>query len=619
MAHVESGRIVAVENATGTVELASGARLPFEIPWGRALEVGWRVLVTFGGNHEIVRVALDFTPIGLTEIQTCDPANVEARIDAMNATGAMTEAHRELFRVVLMSQMATTKDARKVRDRLERKLTGETVPLSDDEPWAAAARADLATSAHRDAWLELLSLAGDGAKPTKKWLAAATAVVVRIGVPAFVEAVRRWFALVAPTPVVRDESDWFTPAMNDTNADALKNLVWACATIDEPKASEQLAVAVGDLAVRCFTKIRGIGALSTKGGNACIYVLSQLPGLRSVAQLSRLGARVRYKVALALIEKAKLECARRAGVSPIDLEEMSLPTFGLDVTGRTRVELGANTAELAVVEDKAVLTFFEGDKRLKSVPAAIKAEHAEELAELKATQKELGALVPTVRARLERWMFEPRTWSLVDLRARYLDHALVAALARRVIYATGDTTVIFFDGFALDRTGKEVPLADDAELSLWHPLDRPASEVAEWRSFLASLDVTQPFKQVERELYRAADEPGADASTRFANRRVRQHQLAALLRERGWSYTLQGGFDGGNWPTKQLPTYGITVELDVDIPEDAELADSGIYVQVTTGALRFSRDGRALPLAEVPSRCYSEVLRDVDLFVSGAA
>ncbi|MEP6861216.1 MAG: hypothetical protein ABJE66_11370 [Deltaproteobacteria bacterium] len=29
--------------------------------------------------------------------------------------------------------------------------------------------------------------------------------------------------------------------------------------------------------------------LSTKAGNACIYVLSQLPGLRAVAQLSRLG------------------------------------------------------------------------------------------------------------------------------------------------------------------------------------------------------------------------------------------------------------------------------------------------------------------------------------------
>ena len=152
--------------------------------------------------------------------------------------------------------------------------------------------------------------------------------------------------------------------MGDANSDALKNLVWACGTIDEPHASDQLAVAIGDLAVRCFTKIRGVGALSTRAGNACIHVLSQLPGSRAVAQLSRLGSRIRYKQALALVDKAKLECARRAGVSPIDLEELSLPSFGLDVDGRACIELGDYTAELAIVEDKATLTFLWSSQRM---------------------------------------------------------------------------------------------------------------------------------------------------------------------------------------------------------------------------------------------------------------
>lgn len=616
---IEAGRIARIEDVFGEVELASGERRKFELPWDRGWRAGWRVLVTLGSEDRIVRVELDLAPIGMREREASDLERVRARFDELTAQGPLTPEQRELFGAVIESHRHEMgKEARKLRDRIERALAGDTLPLTDDDPWAAAARGDLATIAARGAWLELLALAGDGARPTKKWLAAAGALVQRIGVAAFTETVRRWFALVAPRPVVRDAENWYAPAMGDANADALRNLVWACATIDDPATSELLAVALGDVAVRCFTKIRGVGALSMKAGNACIYVLSQLPGSRAVAQLSRLGSRLRYKQALALVDKAKLECARRAGVSPIDLEELSLPAFGLDVEGRARLELGAYTAELAIADDKVTLTFLDGAKRLKSAPAALKAEHGDELAELKTTHKELAALVPTVRARLERWMFEPRAWSLADLRARYLDHPLVARLARRVIYTTGDTSVVFFDGRPLARTGQEVALADDAQLSLWHPLGRPAEEVAEWRSFLAALEVTQPFKQVDRELYLLADEADAHESSRFAGHLVRQHQFAALLRERGWTYSLMGAFDGGTAPTKHLPTYDLSVELDVDVPEEAEVADSGIYLQVVTNGVRFVRDRRSLALAAVPARCFSEVMRDVDLFVSGA-
>ena len=610
----EPGRIAEFDYCSGTVELDSGKRLEFDqMFWGKDIRVGWRVLVTLNSTKKkVVNIGLDLTPIGMTELEASSLANIQTRFDElMEQHGKLTTEQRELFSAAIeVHPDSVTKQARKLRDRIERTLAGDTLPITDEDPWAVTARADLKKIANRAAWIELLSLAGDGSKPAKKWLVAASAAVQAIGVAAFVQTARRWFALVAPRPVDRGDGNWYAPAMGDANSDGLKNLVWACSTIDEPQASEQLAVAVGDLAVRCFTKIRGVGALSTKAGNACIYVLSQLPGMRSVAQLSRLGTRVRYKQALALVEKSKQECARRAGVSAIDLEEMSLPTFGLDVEGRARFELGKHTAELALVEDKATLTFFEGKKRLKSAPAS------DEVAELKATHKELAALVPTVRARLERWMFEPRSWSLADLRARYLDHPLVARLARRMIYATDKTTVVFFDGRPIDRKGKEVTLADDAQLTLWHPLNRPAKEVAEWRAFLASIDVTQPFKQVDRELYLVDKEANAKASSRFAGRVVRQHKLAALCRERGWAYTLMGTFDGGNTPTRHLPTYDLTVALDVGVPEDAQVAASGIYLEVVTENVRFSREHRALKLTDVPPRCFSELMRDVDLFVS---
>jgi len=558
---------------------------------------------------------VDLESIGMNADDVTSLARIRERFDELVAKGPITPKQRDAYLTILDDHPeAMAKKGRVLRAWIDGgALNRDNLQLSSEDPWAALARHDIEASPQRATWIELVKLPGDGSKPTKKWLAVATALVATIGTSAFIDRVRGWFAKVAPRPVVRDETNWHTPAMVDANNDALRNLVWACSTITGERETETLAVLVGDLAVRCFTKIPGVGALSTKVGNACIYVLSQLPGLRAVAQLSRLGSRLRYRQAIALVEKAKGEAAKRAGMEPIDLEELALPTFGLDVTGRTQIAIGDYRAELAVVGEDVTLSWYGGGKRLKSMPAAVKA-HAEELKDLKATHKELAALVPTLRYRLERWMMEPREWTLADLRTRYLDHPLAAALSRRLIYVAGKRAVIFIDGYPLDVSGKQVDLSDDTMLSLWHPLGRPAVEIAAWQKLLDTLGVTQPIKQLDREIY-VADAKGV---ARFAGKVVRQHQFAALCRERGWAYRLQGAFDSANTPTKSLPAYGLDVELEAE-PAGTEVAASGIYVALRTGKVRFSRDGRTIAAKDVPERCFSEAMRDVDLLVTVGA
>jgi len=562
---------------------------------------------------------VDLAAIGMTADDVQSLATIRERFDALAEKAPVTPKQRAAFLTVVDDHPEVmAKKGRAVRAWIEGgSLDKDNLPLSSEDPWAALARQDIEASPQRGTWIELIKLAGDGSKPTKKWLKLASELVAKIGTAAVVASVRRWFEKVAARPVTRDERNWFTPAMVDANSDALRNLVWACSTVTSERETEMLAVIVGDLAVRCFTKIPGVGALSTRGGNACIYVLSQLPGLRAVAQLSRLGSRLRYRQAIALVEKAKGEAAKRAGMEPIDLEELALPTFGLDVTGRARIEIGDYTAELAIAGpngDEATLTWFAGAKKLKSAPAALKTTHAEELKELKTTHKELAALVPTLRYRLERWMIEPREWTLADLHARYLDHPLAAPLARRLIYTTGDRAVIFLDGYPLGVNGKQLDLPDDTKLALWHPLGRAAAELAAWQKLLASLDVTQPIKQLERELY-VAD---ARVASRFAGRTVRQHQFAALCRERGWSYRLQGQFDSANNATKVLPAYGLEIELEVE-PAGPEVTGAMIFVHLRTGQVRFTRGGKTVAQRDVPARCFSEAMRDVDLLVTVGA
>ena len=540
----------------------------------------------------ISRVALDFAAIGLTARQALDLEVLHARLEQMLAEGPLTAAQKNVFLAAL--GMA------------------DDLPINAEDPWAATARTDLASIANRESWLALLALAGDGVKPTKKFKKAAGALTAAIGNTAFLDTVRRWFELVKPRPVVRDEHNFFAPAMADANGAALRNLVWACTTIAGERETELLAVICGDLAVRCFTKIAGVGALSQKAGNACIYVLSQLPGLRAVSQLSRLGSRLRYKQAIALVEKAKLECATRVGMQPVDLEEV------FDAHVRPRCH-GARADRDRRIHRRPRDRWARSDADLlQRAEAAEIGSCGREVDRSKSSFKDLAALVPTVKFRLERWLVEPRSWSLADLRTRYLDHPLAAPLARKLIYATPTAQIIFIDGYPIDIDGKQIELADETRLSLWHPLGRPSDEIAKWRALLASLEVTQQIKQVERELYLATDEHSETRTIRFMHRVMRQHQFAALCRERYWDYRLQGQFDSANNATKHLPAFDLSVELEIQ-PWGIESTPAYIFLYVQCGALRFYRGDQQVALGDVPPRCFSEILRDVDMFVTVCA
>lgn len=132
--------------------------------------------------------------------------------------------------------------------------------------------------------------------------------------------------------------------------------------------------------------------------------------------------------------------------------------------------------------------------------------------------------------------------------------------------------------------------------------------------------ITQPFKQAHREVYLITDAERATAthSNRFAAHILRQHQLRALCEQRGWRHRLQGAFfDGGNWPTLPLPRHGLEAECLVDVARQSEHSHPGIALLVGIDRLQFvDRAGRGIvPLEEVPPVVFSEVMRDLDLFV----
>ncbi len=233
-------------------------------------------------------------------------------------------------------------------------------------------------------------------------------------------------------------------------------------------------------------------------------------------------------------------------------------------------------------------------------------------------------------------LLDQRIWPLAVWRERYLDHRLVSRLARRLIWQVdgGKSFLPVGDGF-VDENGKPVEIPSTATVRLWHPIDSTADGVMRWRQMLAAREVTQPFKQAHREVYLLTDAERRTAtySNRFAAHILRQHQFQALCDARGWTYRLMGNFDSHNIPTRVLPRHGMAVEFWVEAAPP-ETTAAGIFTHLSTDQVRFNRwrqpTGRGMaqregvgdlpmPLEEVPPIVFSELMRDVDLFVGVAS
>lgn len=444
-------------------------------------------------------------------------------------------------------------------------------------------------------------------KPTPAWLKDVDAPILDLGVGTFAVALDEWFA-----PCTADSIH------QDPNTDLIKALVWMASRA----GGARLPSVLGRLCETCYRKVPGVGPANIKLGNACIHALGQMEGERAAAELVRLRGRIKFNQGRKKLEEALADAAERGGLTVADLEEIALPTFGLDSDGVRKEMLGDVTAEIRITGSNEVTLSWTGadGKPRKTVPASVKTGHADALKALRAEIKEIKGLLAGQRFRLESLYLAQRSWPLADWRKRYLEHPLIANLARRLIWNFGEVAAIPAGEGFVGADGKPVEPAADATVSLWHPIEVDADGVLAWRRRLAALEITQPFKQAHREVYLLTDAERATEtySNRFAAHVIRQHLLNALCQARAWRFGQFLLYDcTGSVPTRRLPGFGLQAEFWVDpIDYDQHTEATGAYHFMATDQVRFVNDmDAAVQLAQVPPILFSEVMRDVDLFI----
>jgi hypothetical protein len=521
---------------------------------------------------------------------------------------------------------------RRIRARLEAVLEVSeeeeaTIPLERGDVWADRLLDHLAglPDDEQAAWRALLTHAGKAttAKPTRAWRTAARELLGAAKLERFPDTLKEVLAAIGQ-PGTRHTRRGEPRLLDDDHTDLLRGLVWCSALDDGGAPLAELAAAASE----CFKKVPDVGPLNVKVGNACVWAIAAGDEPAGVAALSALRAKVKHPSTRNQIDRILAEAADRLGLTPAELEETTVPDFEMVEVGELRREVGDHVAVLRVLDSSSVdLRWLKSSgQEQKSVPKEVKDKAPEELKAVRKLARAIKGALPGQRDRLERLFLGWRSWPLMAWRERYLDHPLVGTLARRLIWSfhRGDesVTAAWHDGELVDHDG--IPVEDrirDAEVSLWHPLDSPEGVIRAWRLWLYTHQVTQPFKQAHREIYLLTDAERETAtySNRFAAHILRQHQFAALCRQRGWRYSLQGGWDSHNVPYRTLEDHDLLIELWVD-PAPAETSDMGIFLYVATDQVRFcDLAGEAQPLESVPPLLFSELMRDVDLFVGVAS
>ena len=198
-----------------------------------------------------------------------------------------------------------------------------------------------------------------GREPSKKWREAAAARVAEIGREEFQQTALRWLES-GPSP---GEPNVQTTAQE---SDYQRGLLWSLAEF----SGAEISAAVARFTEQCLRKIPSLGAVSQRSGNAGVGALAAMSGPEPVAQLARLGMRIKYQTAQRLVQEALEEAARRQGLSREELEEITVPTFGLDAEGRRVERCGEYLLALSAAGE---LTCRGADGRtVKSIPEAVK-------------------------------------------------------------------------------------------------------------------------------------------------------------------------------------------------------------------------------------------------------
>ncbi|WP_435743369.1 DUF5724 domain-containing protein [Microbacterium sp. PMB16] len=258
------------------------------------------------------------------------------------------------------------------------------------------------------------------------------------------------------------------------------------------------------------------------------------------------------------------------------------------------------------------ITVDRAGKTLAAVPA--KSGKTEAISALTTRARDLKKQAQRVRASLEAACVLGDVIHAEEL-TLLQSHPILGRMLSDIVMVDGEGRVGFFSA-----GGDELIRADESTfravggLRIAHPLDLLAS--GDWSDLQHAVMTSgrpQPFKQLFRELYLLNENEKAEqgmSSRRYVGHQLDSRRAAGLFLARGWVRDYGLGY-GRTFHNEKITAFcnasggwGTPGDVEETALDDVRFGLAGSY--------------KALPLAEVPPRVFSETMRDLDLVVSVA-
>ncbi|HEX4459810.1 MAG TPA: DUF4132 domain-containing protein, partial [Polyangia bacterium] len=325
-----------------------------------------------------------------------------------------------------------------------------------------------------------------------------------------------------------------------------------------------------------------------------------------------------------LAEECVHAVAERRGWTIDELADRTVPSAGLDETGKLALDFGPRQF-VARLDDKMKLVLQNADgKTIAALPEPRADDDATLAAETKAlfaaAKKQVKTVVEQQEERLYEAMCVQRRWPGADWQTYVAGHPLVGRLAQRVVWmavpASPDAPIVAFrplgDGTLTAADDSAVTLAPDACIGVAHALFLDEQQIAAWKKHLDDYEIAPLFDQLGRPPFRLPEaQRGQPNLEDFKGHLVESQKLRGRATKRGYT---RGPAEDGGWfyvYRRYFPGTGIAAELHFSgssLPEENRT--------VALGELVFERtsDGNSAPvgsLGDVPAVLVSECWNDL--------
>ncbi|PSB21590.1 DUF4132 domain-containing protein [Phormidesmis priestleyi ULC007] len=247
-------------------------------------------------------------------------------------------------------------------------------------------------------------------------------------------------------------------------------------------------------------------------------------------------------------------------------------------------------------------------KPLKSIPIKLKKDP--QIQVLTSRKQDITKQASRMRISLEQAMCRGDRFAVNEL-IQLRNHPVLAPMLNQLILVD-DRDIGYLEQTGLRHHDETIRAIQSDTLRIAHPYDLlQSNEWHLWQQDCFNQSRAQPFKQVFRELYvPTAAEQSEQISHRYEGHQVNPRQAIALFGQRGWITSPDQGV------RRTFHTEGLIAEVDFLNGFYTPLEVEGL----TIADVRFYRrdEWKPLPLNEVPSALFSEVMRDLDLVVSVA-